>query len=203
MKLKKILASLTAAALAVTTMAFAPLSVSADSIAEDYEMPVSELETYGTLTFTYAPKKADSCSHDADHGGSNPTYCTWCGIYIIGVVKDSEGNVVDNYWFSIGYKAETNKDEAKTSKVLTPEDIVSAFKNSSKWQEGYTLESIKFQALDCTFGSIETTPADTTVYEETELTIAEVPTVADNTNVAIIVGTDGHIDLSKLSEKQR
>ncbi len=205
MKLKKILASLTAAALAVTTMAFAPVSVSAESIAEDYIMPVSELETYGSLKFTFQPTSADSCSHAENNRSHNsdtaPTYCTWCGVAIVGVITDSAGQT--NWWFDVGYKAETNKDEAETSKVITTEDIISRFENSEQWQEGYTLEKIRFQAQDCTFVSIETTPADTTVYEETELTISGVPTTANDSNVPIEIGENGNIDLSKLSEKAK
>ncbi len=174
MKIKKLVAGIVAAAMAVSTAIVAPMTVSAvetvDITAEMTGTGISptDLEAYSSLTVTYTPTLASSCSHPGSH--STETYCPWAKAIFIGDVTSTEEDfaVYDGSGNLTGYSTNTNwyqpanpatagqyVDAASCTATISIDDILASFTADANWQDRYTLNYVKISAWDGTVTKVE------------------------------------------------
>ncbi len=185
MKLRKIAAVLTAAAIAVTSAVVCPISAMAAEVdlTINQTIPLADLQGYSSLNVTYtAQTQAECTAGEYPHTGHNAgeTYCTWAKVPIIGVVNSNDASLASQDEYNDGTRtwnkgvcyyyqcqnpaaACSGKDQETNTVSVNVQEIIDAFTNDKDWQSGYTLQGV----LVPTAGWNSTpTKVTATVYED-------------------------------------
>ncbi len=161
MKLRKIAAVLTAAAIAVTSAVVCPISAVAAEVdlTINSAIPIADLQGYSSLNVTYtAQTQAECTAGESGHTGHNAgeTYCTWAKVPIIGVVNANDPTLTSTdannrewkngicYWYQCQNPAVacSGKDQETNTVSVNVQEIIDAFTNDKDWQSGYTLQGV-------------------------------------------------------------
>ncbi|MDE6764234.1 MAG: hypothetical protein K2J73_11245 [Oscillospiraceae bacterium] len=180
MKLKKLLAGVTAAALAVTTMAVTSFTVSAETenITVSFNeygcvnVAASDVNKYSSFEVTVAPFAAgqgdDECGHKVVAEGEEPsdgehpfgtTTCDWWGVKLTGKISEDPWSI----------------DGDITKQKTTGNTVEYTDSEIASWKENEKFTGVDFSSWGCTITSIVGTLKDNSSETEGEIEISVSP----------------------------